>query len=156
MISKKILGLGGAMALTATMALAGGHATPEAQAVKARQAAMQLYAFNLGILGGMAKGDTEYNADAAQAAADNLAALTTMNQMAMWPQGTDSDAMEGSRALPALWQNFPDVSEKGKALAMAAAAMAENAGSLDGIRANIGAVGGACGACHKAYRAPDS
>jgi cytochrome c556 len=28
------------------------------------------------------------------------------------------------------------------------------AGTLDGLRASIGPVGGACGACHKAYREP--
>ncbi len=33
--------------------------------------------------------------------------------------------------------------------------MAENAGSLDGVQANMNALGGACGACHKLYRQPE-
>ena len=43
--------------------------------VEARQSLMHLYAFNLGLLGGMAKGEIEYDAEAAGAAASNLAAL---------------------------------------------------------------------------------
>jgi cytochrome c556 len=42
------------------------------------------------------------------------------------------------------------------ALTEAANAMVEAAGTLDGVRSSLGAVGGACGACHKAYRAPSS
>ena len=42
--------------------------SPALAAVKARQSAMTLYSFNLGLLGGMAKGDIEYDADAASAA----------------------------------------------------------------------------------------
>lgn len=124
-------------------------------AVKARQSIMQLYAFNLGQLGAMAKGDVEYNADAASAAAGNLASLTQLNQMAMWPQGTDNENDPHTRALPAIWTSFPDVGAKGKALADAAAAMQVAAGTdLDSLRGAIGAVGSSCGACHKAYRGP--
>ena len=38
---------------------------PMAAAVKARQAHMQLYAANLGVLGGMARGNMDYDAEAA-------------------------------------------------------------------------------------------
>ena len=143
-------------ALATTMVFADSHNTPEAMAVKARQAHMSLYAFNLGQLGGMAKGAIEFDAGMAQAAADNLAALATMNQMSYWLPGTSTDDREGTDALPAIWQPGSDVGAKGKALAEAALAMQAAAGSLDGIRASIGAVGGACGACHKAYRKPKS
>ena len=40
--------------------------------VKARQGQFRILAINLGILGGMAKGETEYDAEAAQAAADTI------------------------------------------------------------------------------------
>ena len=154
---KKISMAAAGLAVAATASFAGGHAGPLDAAVGARQAQMQLYAFNLGILGGMAQGKTEYDAAAATAAANNLAALTSLDQSAMWPQGSDSDALEASRALPAMWENFPDVIAKGTALAEAAAAMAGAAGNgVEGIQANIGAVGGTCGACHKAYRTPNS
>ena len=124
-------------------------------AVKARTSIMQLYAFNLGTLGAMAKGDAEYNSDAAARAANNLATLTQLDQSAMWPAGSDSNADPSSRALPAIWENFPDVMSKGAALSEAIVVMQSGAGQdLDALRAAIGGVGNACAACHKAYRAP--
>ncbi len=140
-----------------TAALSDGHADKAAlAAVKARQATMQLYAFNLGILGGMAKGAIEYNADAASAAATNLASLSSMNQMAMWPPGTDNGALgDATAALPAIWNDGGKVMEAGMSLATASAAMAEAAGGgLDGLRGAIGAVGKSCGGCHDTYRKP--
>lgn len=146
-----VLGLAGAL-FTASPIVAQNADLPPA--VTARKALMQLYAFNLGSLGAMAKGDVEYNAEAAQGAADNLVKLSSLAAGAMWPAGTDSAAVAGSRALPALWENFPDVMEKGGALAAAAGAMATAAGTdLASLQAAMGPLGGACGGCHKAYRA---
>lgn len=154
---KKIAMIGAGLAVAATTAFAGGHAGPLDAAIGARQAQMQLYAFNLGILGGMAQGKADYDAAAATAAANNLAALTKLDQSVMWPQGSDNAANENSRALPAMWENFPDVMAKGGALAAAADAMAAEAGNgLEALQANMGALGGACGACHKPYRAPNT
>ena len=139
---------------------AGAMGTASAQgsdnpAVKARKALMQLYAFNIGQLGGMAKGEVDYNAEAASLAANNLVTLSQVGQMAMWPQGSDNASDAGSRALPAIWTNFPDVSAKGKAFADAAVAMQAAAGKdLASLQAAIGALGGSCSECHKAYRAP--
>ncbi|WP_170364019.1 c-type cytochrome [Ruegeria arenilitoris] len=127
----------------------------ENPAVKARKAVMQLYAFNLGTLGGMAKGEVEYNAEAATRAANNLVAVTQIDQSAMWPAGSDNVSDPSSRALPAIWENFPDVSAKGKAMAEAAVAMQAAAGQdVEALKAAMGPLGGACSACHKAYRAP--
>nr|WP_325249756.1 cytochrome c [Amylibacter sp.] len=127
-------------------------------AIKARQSLMQLYAFNLGQLGAMAKGTTEYNAEAAQAAADNLLAAASMNQMAMWPEGTDNETMAGkTAALPAIWTTFPAIAEKSQALTDAATTMAGAAGTdLASLQGAMGAVGGSCGGCHKTYRASDN
>ncbi|WP_299723377.1 cytochrome c [uncultured Tateyamaria sp.] len=126
-------------------------------AVKARTSIMQLYAFNLGALGAMAKGDVEYDAQAASSAANNLVTLTQIDQSRMWPAGSDNSADASSRALPALWQNFPDVMAKGAALSEAAVVMQAAAGQdLDSLRAAMGGVGNACSACHKAYRAPQN
>ncbi|MGR3616632.1 MAG: c-type cytochrome [Paracoccaceae bacterium] len=145
------LGVAAVTAL-ATVAYADGHSNP---AVGARKSVMALYGFNIGQLGAMAKGDVEYNADAAVAAANNIVLMTQVNQSAMWPAGTDSASYEGSRALPAIWEDFGDVSAKGQALADAALAMQAAAGmDLASLQGAMGALGGACGACHKAYRAP--
>ncbi|MDJ0628242.1 MAG: cytochrome c [Rhodobacter sp.] len=150
--------LGAAAAIFAGgIAIAGGHGGNPA--VKARKAHMQLYAHNLGILGGMAKGEVEFNAETAELAAGNLATLASMNQMTYWPPGTSTAELgEETRALPVGWESasMDDVIGKAGALAEAAVAMQAAAGSLEGVQANIGAVGGACGACHKVYRQPDS
>ena len=138
-------------------AAADGHAKAMEKAVKARQGLYQVYAFNLGQLGAMAKGEAEFNAEAAQTAADNLVGATNLKMGAAWPQGSDNTGiMKGkTRAKPEIWSTYPAIAEKGKALKTAAAALQANAGSLDGIRANIGAVGAACKGCHETYRAKD-
>ena len=98
----------------------------------------------------------DFDAGAAQAAADNLAVLTSMNQMSYWPAGTSTAELgDETRALPAAWENMEDTMAKGAAMAEAAMAMKAAAGSLEGVQGAIGAVGGACGACHKATRQPD-
>lgn len=117
---------------------------------------MDLYNFNLAIIGNMAKGAVDFDAAAAQSAADNLASLTSLNQMSYWLPGTSNADMEGTRALPAIWAEGSDVGDKAKELAEAAVAMQAAAGTLDGLRGGMKALGAACGGCHKAYRAPDS
>lgn len=140
----------------ATIAIAGGHSqSPEDKAISARNAQMELYSFNLGQLGAMAKGTTPYDADMAAAAAANLAALAQLHQSQFWPAETDNFASDKTRALPAIWSDMADFEVKSKALSDAAVNLAAAAGNdLDALKGGIGAVGGACGACHKAYRAP--
>lgn len=124
--------------------------------IKARQAVMQLYAFNLGILGAMAKGDVDYNSEQASIAAANLDALVNMNIGAMWPQGSDMKANEGlTWAKEENWTMYPKAAEKAQALKTASATMVAEAGSgLDAMRGAIGAVGGSCKGCHETFRAP--
>ncbi|SFK64078.1 c-type cytochrome [Shimia haliotis] len=139
-----------ALTLVGSAVFADGHID---NAIKARQAQMQLYAFSLGTLGGMAKGQIEYNAEAAQAAADNLAAVTMLHPAAFWPQGSDSASNANSKAKADMWSNYGDVQAKGMALGEAAAGMKAAAGTdLEALRGAIGPVGAACQACHKAYR----
>lgn len=124
-------------------------------AVKARQAQMTLYAFNIGQLGSMAKGDVEYDAEAATAAAANLAALSQLDQSKLWPMGSDNEALgkDKTEALPAIWAADSKVGEKGMAMATAAVAMEQAAGGgLDALRGAIGALGKSCGGCHETYR----
>lgn len=131
---------------------------PEEQAAKARQALMQVYAFNLGQLGAMVKGEAEYNADLAKASADNLVKATSMNGMAMWPKGSsmDDEGMAGKTWAKAdILADGSDVGEKAKAMREAAAQMAEVAGNgLDAVKGAMGGVGGGCKACHEKFRAP--
>ncbi len=143
-------------AAVAGTAFAGGHGGNPA--VKARKAHMQLYAFNLGTLGAMAKGEMEYNAEAASAAANNLASLSSLSQRGYWAPGTSSDDLpDESRALPAIWQEGSKAGEIGASFAEAAAALAAVAGDgKDAMAGAIGPVGKGCGDCHKAYRVPNN
>lgn len=141
----------------AVLASADGHISDKqiAAGVKARQSQMQLYAFNLGLLGAMAKQETPYDAAAASGAANNLAALASLSQAGYWLPGSDSDSVEGSRALPAIWTPDSKVGEKGKGFMDAVLAMQSAAGTdLGALQAAMGAVGKSCGACHESYRKP--
>lgn len=152
MLKKLVIATTVVASVMANTAIAQDKSNP---AIKARQAQMQLYSFNLGQLAAMAKGNVDYNADAAMAAANNLVALSQMNQSAMWPQGTDNASDSSTRALPAIWENFPDVFAKGQAFADAAVAMQAAAGvDLASLQGAMGALGGSCSGCHKPYRGP--
>ena len=110
-----------------------------AKEIKARKAVMQVYSFNLGTLGAMAKGKMPYDAKMAQAAADNLNAAVNMKNSAMWPKGSDAIALgKRTRAKPDAWAKYPLVAEQSKALKAAAANMAAAAGKgLDAVKANM-------------------
>ena len=103
----------------------------------------------------MAKGKVDYNAEAAEAAANNLAQLVRMNG-AMWPQGTsqsDEGLEKETRALAEIWTTYPKVAENGKQMVAAADGLAAVAGKgLDSLRGGLKDVGASCKACHKAFR----
>ena len=123
------------------------------RAIKARQSMMQLYAFNLGALGAMAKGNVPYDAETASAHAANLVSLSTLSHSGLWPQGSDIGSSSNTAALPEIWSMYPDIATKSKGLVDAAAAMNAAAGvDLASLQGAMGAVGGSCGACHKVYR----
>lgn len=147
--------LAAAAVSVAAYAVADGHISDEQieTSIKARQSHMQLYSFHMATLGGMAQDKMPYDAAAASAAADSIVALTTLSQSRYWLPGSDSDSVEGSRALPAIWAEGSDVADKGAALVEAALAMQEAAGTdLDALKAAMGPLGGACGDCHRSYR----
>ena len=141
------------LAIAATTVFAASHAGPFDGAIKARKSHMQLYGHNLGVLGAMAQGKVDYDAEAASAAANNLVALAAMSQGSYWPQGSDAGSVEGTRALAAIWEDFPGVMAQIGNLQAATAGMQAAAGDgLESLQGAMGPIGGVCGACHKAYR----
>ncbi len=128
---------------------------PFGMQIKARQGIMAYRAVQLGTLGAMAKGEAEYDAEAAQKAADNLLVAVSVDTSMLWPKGSDHDAVPESQALAKIWEDGSDIGDKGKAAIEAATAMQAAAGTgLDPLKAAMGKVGESCGACHKAYRVP--
>lgn len=122
-------------------------------AIEQRQGQFKLFAHNFAVLGGMAQGRMDYDAAMAQTAADNLFHLTRHDQGRLWPEGTDSFTVDGTRAMPGIWENLDDFIAKFTNLQDAVEAMQSEAGDgLDAMRAAVGRVGGACQACHQEYR----
>ena len=129
---------------------------PYDKAIKARQAMYQLYSFSAGVLGDMAKGKIEYDAELARELAGNLNAAANLGQSAFWPAGSDNSNPENlkNRALPKIWETFPAISENAQQLKDAAAVLAAEAGNgIDALRGSMGAVGKSCKGCHDEYRA---
>lgn len=156
MSMRKILTTASAAAILSTAFVAYAAGGPHDKAIKARQAMFQTYAFNLGILGAMAKGKMDYDAALAAESAANLDAAANFGQSAYWPAGSDnaSPGNAKTRALPALWENMASVGEKSQVLRDATANMALEAGEgLDALRGAIGDVGASCKGCHDDFRA---
>lgn len=144
-----------AIALAAVVVAGDASAQSAEDAVAARQSQFKLLAFNVGPLVGMAQGNIDYDAAAAQAAADNLAAVVSLDQSRMWPEGTDTMSMDGTRALPSIWDDPDDFVAKLTALRDGVTALQAAAGQdLNALRGALGGVGGACTACHEANRQP--
>lgn len=124
-------------------------------AVKARQGYMQVAAFNLGPLGAMAKGEMDYDAELAATSAANIQALANMDTGAMWPAGSDTEALgDKTRALPAAWASDSKVGEKYETFVDASNALADVAGNgLDALKGGVADLGKSCGGCHDSYRA---
>ena len=135
-----------ALALVGTVAIAKeGVKDP---IVKARQDLMATQGMNMKVLGGMAGGKVPFDAAAAEAAKAAIVATSTEIGAKFKPQATDPV----TEAKPEIWTNWADF--EAKAMALNAAATALDTSSLEGVQAGMEGLGGACGACHKAYRIP--
>ena len=126
-------------------------------AVKARQDLMKSMGRNIAVLGKMAKGVLPYDAGQAGDAAAALATLSKKISPDLWPEGSDNFELDEktTRAKPEIWDNPDDFARRIATLQAATGVMAgAAAGGLDSLRGAMGQLGGACGGCHKAYRAP--
>lgn len=137
-------------ALTAGLILFAGVAFAEGEAtdptVIARQEVMETIGKNVKVLGDMAGDKAAFDAAAAEAAKAAIIAASADISAKFEPQATDP----ASEAKPEIWTNWDDFVTKATALNTAATAM--DVASLDGIKAGMGGVGGACKGCHTDYR----
>jgi cytochrome c556 len=71
----------------------------------------------------------------------------------MFPKGTETG--NNTKALPEIWSDPEGFKKDADALSAAATKVADaaKAGDADAVAADAKALGEACGACHKAYRA---
>jgi cytochrome c556 len=146
---KTIIAAAAALAMAAPLsALA--QAKPETL-VKQRQSAMVLIAKYFGPIAGMAQGKIPYNADIV---ARNATYLENLAQMP-WDGYHESTKGEKSSALPAVWSEPAKFQEAANRLQTETAKLATVARAKDeaGVKAQWGAVGKSCGACHDSFRA---
>lgn len=134
----------GAALLSAGMAFAEGEATDPT--VQARQALMKTVGMNTKILGDMAGGKSDFDAAAAATAKAALAAAAAEIPAKFETQAEDP----ATEAKAEIWSNWEDYVAKATALKTAAEGL--DTGSLDTVKAGMAAIGGACKACHSAYR----
>jgi cytochrome c556 len=146
---KTFIAAGAALALATPLTVLA-QAKPEVL-VKQRQAAMTLQGKYFGPIAGMASGKIPYNADVV---ARNATYLENLAQMP-WDGFHESTKDIKSAALPAIWaepKKFQEAADRlqAEAVKLAAAARAKDEA---GVKAQFGAVGKACGACHESFRA---
>jgi cytochrome c556 len=124
--------------------------TPEMAAFHYRSDLMEVVAWKVGQLRGMAQGEIPVDEGQFAKHASDVAVLA-----GMIPEGfIPNSAVEGSAALPEVWTNMADFRQKAMDLHNAAQSLAD-AASQNGFEAAKGlvqAVGQSCGGCHRPYR----
>jgi cytochrome c556 len=118
--------------------------------VKQRQAVMTLQGKYFGPMAAMAQGKAPYNAAVIQR---NAGFLDNLSRMA-WDGFAASTRGEKSRALPAVFDNSAGFTQAASRLENEAAKLVavSMSGAEAAVKAQIGAVGKACGGCHDDFR----
>ncbi|MCA0043127.1 c-type cytochrome [Celeribacter litoreus] len=138
--------LAACLAATATAALA--HGGVENPAVLARMDSMKTISEQMKTLSETVKKQREFDADALNAA---IAVIETESgKTVSLFEAEESDPK--SAALPTIWEDFDDFSEKADALTQAAAKWSGNIVSEDDTPMALVDLGTTCKSCHDDYR----
>lgn len=139
----------------ATVAFADSHAEKPRQ-LEAREGLMTAISLASSVTGDMARGKAEYDAEAAQAAADTLAGISEVSTALLWTEGTSADDIEGTRSLATIWEDRAGFDAKWADFGTAAMALKDAAGQgPEQLTAAMAELGKTCGACHETYRAKE-
>ena len=138
-----------ALALGVAAGAALAQAKPETL-VKQRQSVMTLQGKYFGPMGAMAQGKAPYNADIVRR---NAAFLDNLSRMP-WDGFDPSTKDVKSAALPAIYEQPDKFKESATRLENEAHKLYEvsRSGDENAVKAQIGAVGKACGGCHESFR----
>jgi len=120
-----------------------------------RQSWFALINANFGPMVGMVKGEIPWQEDQMASYADQLAALTTLDVMRGFSDGSDKGT---TRAKPDIWEDKADFQAKMDDLNTAVAALqtvANQGTDRKAIAKAVGATGQACKACHDDYKSKD-
>ena len=118
-------------------------------AIKYRQSALFIVGQNFGPLAAMAQGKIPYDKDAAIRYAEIAAFVMKLPWNSFGP-GTDTG---NTKAKPGIWQNMDDFQAKRDKMLAEIEKVPQAAGDLESLKAQVGATGKACKACHDEYRA---
>ncbi|WP_419912014.1 c-type cytochrome [Hoeflea sp.] len=119
--------------------------------VKQRMDAMKDIAAQMKQLGAMIKGERDFDAAAAAAAAETIVQHAD-TMLSLFPQGSNEHPSEALTVIWSDWQGFSDSAGEFAAHAMALSDAAGSATSAAEIRASFATVGKGCTACHEVYR----
>lgn len=121
-------------------------------AVSYRQASFQLIRHNMGDIQDMIRGNVAFDAERVQRRAEALALLSQLPWETFTVAGT-KDA--GGNVKSAIWDNLPEVQERGTKMAADAAALLVAAKTAEQaeIRKAFGDFARNCKACHDKYKA---
>ena len=145
------LSLAAASLLTALPALPAAAQFAKAEdAIQYRQSAFRVLGHHFSRLGGMATGRAPYDAAAAAADGDVLAAVAKL-PFHGFVAGSDAG---NTRALPVVWTAAPKFKEMNDKMVDATGklAVAAKSGSLDQLKASFGPAAQTCKACHDEFR----
>jgi len=124
------------------------HEDVKNEAVKARMMAMGKMGGSMKLMGGMMKGQVEF--DAAQA---QMAVQTIQDMAAKTPALFKMPEMDPkSEATLSIWDNYHDFVLKAQTLEQAAGAVKASITSASDLGAVMGALGKNCKSCHSNYK----
>ena len=121
------------------------------QILSYRQGNMALVGANFGPMGAMLKGELPFNLDQVRAYAKDLAAVTSINMMRGYPDGSEGGK---TKAKPDIWLDMDDFKEQMQNLSNAAAQLNAVAasGNQTAVKKQMKAVSKTCKSCHGDYK----
>jgi cytochrome c556 len=128
----------------------GDEASMEEQAFTVRDSIFHVIGWNMGLMGGMAKGEIPSDDAAFVEAANNIVVLSKMIGTGFIP----NSIIDGSIAKPEIWEDMDDFMDKAAALTAKAEEVAAAAAS-GGVAAGgvmLKDLGQTCGGCHREYK----
>ena len=152
MMKKVIACIAAAAALLAVATPAAAQFAKTEDAVKYRQSALFVMGQHFGRIGAMANGKIPFDAKAAEANADVVAAMAKLPWAGFAPGYEKGD---DTQAKPEIWTEQAKFKEHSEKLVAESAklAVAARTGNLDSLKTAFGSTASSCKACHDAYRA---
>lgn len=144
-----------AVALGVSLGLTGqGLAVDEPESiVKYRQAVMKAIGGHMGSMAAVAKGKVSFVSHVAE----HARGINGMSKLVLdiFPKNSGPMDSANTRALPAIWDKWPEFKAASKAMQLESAKLVKVAegGDVGAIGAQLKNLGKACGGCHKPFRA---